>query len=268
MKTVLFLLLTIMVCVSCTKEPNEPTNPGNITVILNFGFASSGSITPKNTDSYLDFYNKYITSKILTPKTYEINFYGLNSNHIGTAIFGKWGSKQLVCLPPDRYKVYGTSRPTKYRVCGDTCYFKFNDTITITSTTEDITLKAIYDCSLILFDTTDVGTTKISADTTKWTFPAPFHNAVKQKMMKTEGYYHTFYFDGAANGVGYDKTILDLNITSRSSNLVYDSGYPINPPIVMHKSTDILLWLYMWTSGKYYYFNSTSNGYNLSPMTN
>jgi hypothetical protein len=262
MKTVLFLSLTIMMCLSCTKEPIDPANQGNVIVTLDFGFPASGNITAKSESSYLDFYTKYISSKVLTPKTYFLYFQGVNL-HNYIQVSGKWGIPLLVALPPDRYEVGGFSWPTKYSACGDTCYLKFNETVDITQTSTNITLKAIYDCSLILLDTTDVKSTKLIADTIKL---PQYRNTVKTTMMKSEDFYHTFLSNNATNGVGQDKIEgLSLKVTSRQKELI---THPEEIPFYRNKWVDIPLSLYIWEAGKYYYFSNTSNGYNLSPMTN
>ena len=267
MKTLLFLL-TIMLCVRCTKEPMDIPSTGNVKISIDYGFPSSGNITTKGTSVYLDFYNKYISSKILTPRTYSINFTSINL-HTAQTVEGEWGSKMLVSLAPDKYAIEGISHPTKYPVCGDTCYLKFHDTIDITQTSTNITLKAYYDCSLILLDTTDVKNTLFFADTTKWTYYTYFYKAVKKTMMKTEAFYHSFYSEGPANGDGYDKTNLYLNVVSRRTEPVIAMPTPMNPhpPTIENKSTTIVLWLYTWQPGKYYYFENTADVYNLTPMT-
>jgi hypothetical protein len=238
-------------------------NDGDVKISIDYGFPSTGNITAKGESPYLYFYNKYISSKVLTPKTYSINFTAINL-HTAQTVSGQWGSKMLVSLAPDKYAIEGVSQPLKYPVCGDTCYLKFHDTIDITQTSTNITLKAYYDCSLILLDTTDVKSTRFFADTTKWSFYTSFHNAVKTTMMKTEDFYHAFYFEGAANGDGYDKTQLYLNVISRRTETIPSP----TGPYVQNKSTTFILWLYEWEAGKYYYFENTDNGYTLTPMTN
>jgi hypothetical protein len=270
----LMIILTIILCISCIKEPIERTIPGNVNVTIDYAFPTrSGDITAKSLEPgiYLNFYNKYISSKVLTPRTYYLEFDGMNNNHYSTGASGIWGSKMLITLAPDRYVVKGYSHPTKYPVCGDTCYLKFHDTIDITHTSTNITLKAYYDCSLILLDTTNVKKTLFFADTTTWTFNMQFSNAVKKTMMKTEDFYHSFYSEGPANGDGYDKTQLYLTVTSRQwerpmpETPTPSNPHPSNTPV--NKSSIIALWLYTWTAGKYYYFEDTSDAYILTPMT-
>jgi hypothetical protein len=232
---------------------------GNVKISLDYGFASSGSITTKGVSSYLDFYNKYITSKVLTPRTYNLTFLGFSPlPNIAQGMQGKWGDKLFIPLPPGKYFVTGQSYPTKYDICGDTCYLSFHDTIYITQTTTNITLKAYYDCSLILLDTTDVKSTELFGNA-----PA---NSIKSTMMKGE-FYHSFYANGPANGAGQDKFDLNLKVTSRQIETIPSYDYPYIP-YTRNKAITMYLWYYTWEAGRYYYFSNTNNGYTLSPMGN
>jgi hypothetical protein len=269
MKTLIFFLLIIL-CLSCTKEAIEPTNPGNVTVTLNFGFPSSGNITAKSESPYLNFYTNYISSKVLTPKTYGLTFESIGvTPNFSQGINGKWGNKIFVPLPTGKYAVTGFSLPNadfvhpRYYICGDTCYLRFHDTITITQTSANITLRAYYDCSLLLIDTTDVKSTELYVDAPS-TLPV---DAIKPTMMKTNEFYHTFLRDGYDNGHGNDQIPLKLKVTSRQMVTVYDSG-PQNLPRTYNKSRTLYLYLFTWDAGKYYYFSNTDNGYALLPMIN
>jgi hypothetical protein len=263
MKTPIFLLLTIMMCLSCTKEPIESTETGNVTVTLNYVFPSrSGDITTKGESPYLGFYNKYISGKVLTPRTYYLVFESIGvTPNFAQAMGGKWGSKIFIPLPTGKYSVTGQSVPLKYNVCGDTCYLIFHDTINITQSSTDITLKAYYNCSLILLDTTDVKSTELF---TNDVLPA---DAIKPTMLKTADFYHIFYADGPANGNGCNKVNLNLKITSRQILTTQDEYFPFTI-YVRNKSLTMYLYLYKWDAGKYYYFEETANGYDLAPMTN
>jgi len=266
MKTLIFLLLVVMTCYGCTKDAIEPTSKENVYVTLDYALpVKSGDITAKG-GVYLDFYAKYVANKTLTPKTYYINFYD-GEKKVMASVSGTWGSKALVSLPPGTYATDGFSWPTSYGVCGDTAYLRFKDTVTITQTSTNLVLNAHYDCSLILLDTADVISTDIfmpATDTANFRFYQPYYQAVKKTMMKTEGFYHTFFFIGAAVGDGYDKTNLYLSVTERQ-RVVVD---PSNPDYMINKITTFPLSVYNWEAGKYYYFESTESGYNLTPMTN
>jgi hypothetical protein len=263
MKTLILLSLIITLCISCTKEPIETTNPGNVKISIDYTFpTNSGSMVTKSNPIYLDFYTKYIASKLLTPKTYSITFGGLNKNVVGR-VRGVWGAKQLVAFPPDRYVISGTSWPTKYNICGDTCSLKFCDTIDITQLTTNITLKAYYDCSLILVDTTNVKNTNYVISKA-WNYIVPFVDAVKSTMMKTDNFYYTFYNGDAMEGCS-PKNNINLNVYSRQIDQI---GTPYDPTAIIFKATTILLWFYTWEAGKYYYFGDSNGSYNLQPMTN
>jgi hypothetical protein len=268
MKKLSVLLILAFCTIRCTKIPDaaKDTITNKVSISLDYTFPSrSGDMAAKDGPTYLDFYNQYISSKILTPRTYYIMFTSLTL-HTGTGINGKWGNKVQAYIPPDRYEIDGYSQPTKYQVWGDTCYLKFHDTIDITKTSTDVTLKALYDCSLILLDTTDVKNTILHADTTKWTYPALFSNTVKKTMMKSGAFYNAFYSNGPANGDGYYKADLYLTVTSRRIDTTYSSVHGVQTIYVHNRTGEIVLSLYTWTPGKYYYFSESDNNYNLSPM--
>ena len=267
MKTLIYLFLATLTFIGCTKDTFEPISEENVYVTLDYAFpVKTGDMATKGESLYLDFYTEYIGSKILTPKTYYINFYDSKTKVI-TSVSGKWGDKSLVALPPGTYATEGISWPLNYVACGDTAYLRFKDTITITQTSTNLTLKAYYDCSLILLDTTGVLSTRLylpPSDTTNFNFYRPYYMSVKPTMMKTENFYHTFFFIGAAMGIGYDKVNLILEVVS-SYKLAVESPEGL---VLQNKNTRFPLFIYNWEAGKYYYFENTDSEYALTPMTN
>lgn len=245
MKTLFFLLTITMLCLSCTKETIEPdikqVKNDKVKVLIDYGFTSGNIKGPV----YMDFYNKYILSKTLTPRTYQLIFTNRDSTSFRTTAVGKWGINNFISLPQGKYIVTGESNPTEYVVCGDTCYLAFDDTISITSTTTSITLKAKYDCCLILIDTLNVKSTLLTKAVTS--NPSTFKNT----LMKTDEYYHTFARDYFLMGRDRFPVALTLQITKRDNNMV-----------------NMLLWEYTWQNGKYYYFANTGSGYTIPAMGN
>jgi hypothetical protein len=266
------ILLLILVCLSCTKQPIEPTNSKEVKISIDYAFPTrSGYITPKGSTDYLNFYTKYVEGKILTPKTYVLTFTRLDDystpessedfrNNLFVTV-GKWASKDQISILPGKYLVGGYSFPInrtiipgtpnnivimKNDIIGDTCYIEFHDTLTITQTTASITLKAKYACSLILLNTTDVLNTflKQSEDYYKdmgdWSF--------KTSMMKTEEFYHSFVRSEFVSGVPY----------------YYNIQLIVNK--IMNERVTINLWNYSWENSKYYYFEFANNNYTLAPM--
>ena len=67
---------------SCTKIPDaaKDTATDNVKISLNYAFpARTGDITAKGGSVYLDFYTKHIFGKILTPRTYYLEFDGIDN---------------------------------------------------------------------------------------------------------------------------------------------------------------------------------------------
>jgi hypothetical protein len=249
MKTLSILLILALCTIKCTKIPDaaQDVTTNNVKISLDYAFPShSGDMTTKDQPIYLDFYNKYIIGKILTPKTYILLFSG-QTNSFVTSATGKWGDKEFISLPPDKYVVDGTSVPTKYDIAGDTCYLTFHDTVDVTATTSNILLTAKYNCSLLLFDTTDVTSTLIQSDNSVYN-DKTLGYTFKTSMLKTEEFYSTFLLAGDYTGWQYGA--LDIYLYGRNNKQVYFGT-----------------WKYSFKPGKYYYFSSTDNSYTLVPMT-
>ena len=250
------MIIGALVFSSCAKIPDAANDAtSNVKVTLDYAFPHSGNITTKGlASSYLDFYTKYIESKLLTPRTYILLFTGHkgvdslpstgSTVYAGSVIqvIGKWGSNDLVSLPPDVYTVTGMSVPTQYDLAGDTCYLNFDDIITVTASTTSIVLKADYTCSLVLLDTTNVRGTSIVTERKVG------YSTYKPTMLKTDGFYSTFVV--ANSNIDENHYQLDLKVTTKDG------------PV------DIGLWSYHFTAGKYYYFGNTGSNYTLSQFTN
>ena len=244
------MIIGALVFSSCTKIPDaaKDTITANVKVSLNYAFPSrTGDITAKGGSVYLDFYTKYIFGKILTPRTYYLEFDGIDNPNFMLAVLGKWANKDLISVPSGKYIIQGYSYPTIYNISGDTCYLKFYDTINVTETIINITLAAKYDCSLILLDITNTQNVQLRNDGNfvngagNWTY--------KSTMMKSEEFYHTFIRGKSITGVNM---YVDLIITKEVPN----------------ERVTIFLWNYIWEAGKYYYFSNSDNNYTLSQFTN
>jgi hypothetical protein len=239
------ILLLILVCLSCTKQPIEPTDSKEVKISIDYAFPShSGDMTPKNSSNYLSFYTKYIESRVLTPRLYIITLAKteLYYEHAYSRTYGgKWGDHTLISVPTGKYHVTGGSIPQMYSASGDTCSFRFDDTITVISATTTLTLKARYTCFLILLDTMNVKSTRFEGEI--------YGSIYKTTMMKTEEYYHAF-IGGIPPPVSNEYYNLRLTITQKNN-----------------RETIIPLTDYTWQYGKYYYFGNTGNNYTLPPMT-
>jgi hypothetical protein len=240
MKTLVFLLLTIMMCIGCTKEP---TDSGNVKISIDYALTPrSADMATKGasiSDEYQAFFTKYIASRRLTPAKYVLNFEGVN-HHFKTQSIGKWANKDLITLPEDTYIVSGGSYPKIFQASGDTCYLAIQDTIIVNATSTSFILKATYDCYLLLFDNSNVALYSITespqSDESQVTgVHCPY-------MMKTENFYHIFC---RQNNITLDIELLD-HLTS--STYVFSN--------------------YKFDIGKYYYFEYVNGSYSLQPMIN
>jgi hypothetical protein len=244
MKTQLIRLILIFCMLGCTKISTEKdTTTTNVKVSLDY------KLTPRSdymatkaftiSEQYQSFYTKYIADRLLTPTCYALNFTGINGHFKTTAVVGKWANKDLITLPEDTYIVSGKSWPKKFMASGDTCYLSIQDTIIINANTTDITLKATYDCYLILFDNSNIAVYSITES------PMSDDPAISgehnPRMMKTENFYHIFC---VANNIIMSIETLD------------------------HMAANFIMSDYKFDLGKYYYFQYVGGTYNLTPMIN
>jgi hypothetical protein len=133
MKKMFYIGLLALALCSCSKEDGIIT-PQEIEFTLDYTFAESGSMTrATGAEAYGDFYNKYIKTKLLTPKTYSLTFKNSNGYDV-LKVSGKWGDKNTVRLPSGNYTISGTSHPVvdKYQIIpSDSVYMRFEEDITI-----------------------------------------------------------------------------------------------------------------------------------------
>lgn len=243
-KLVVFLLVTAFALSACSKDGNviSPEGPQLVKVSLDYSLLESGSMTRSGDNIYTSFYEKYIKTKILTPKTYLLTF---NSDKATLEVIrqGVWENNDAIELFEGSYSVSGNSTPKfsnmKYPdvyVC-DSLYLKFNENISISKNTTNITLKGIYDCYLLLFDATNISSIKASFDRDVMALP------------KKDNIYYLFvesdYYATASSSTQY----LNINIVRPNGTTVY-----------------LNIGKLKLQKGKYYYFNDVTNSFDIDPM--
>ncbi len=239
-KLVILLLITTTMFSACSKENNVESQLVN--VMLDYSLFESGSMTRSGDDVYISFYEKYIKTKILTPKTFSLTF---NSNNTTMEIIrqGVWDNNDGIELLAGDYNVSGNSgpifNPAKYPeayVC-DSLYIKFDENITINKNTINIMLKGIYNCYLLLFDATNIYSITVSIDRELRVLP------------KIDNVYYLFvesdYYATASSPASY----LYINITR-------PDGATVNINVGKLKLE----------KGRYYYFNDTTSSFDIEPM--
>lgn len=234
MKKTLLTTGIVFFCLSCSnnseQEIIEPKQ--EVEVTLDYTFVENGSMLKSGESVYTSFYNSYIKTKKLTPKTYELTF----KNKEGAIVAvqrGYWDKKDGIRLPEGEYQITGTSAPTKNYI--DTVSIMFDEKVTIKKDQSSLVLTAKYDSYLLMFDT----------------------NTISSIEYRTSGIGNNNYYS-------VSKTT-DIYCMFLKSFLFTTNNYLRVKRITKYES-NIYLDNLPFEKGKYYYFNDMTNSFNIPPM--
>lgn len=224
-----------------SDEPKE-----EVELKLDYTFAESGSMTRATGEEvYTEFYDKYIKTKVLTPRNYTLTFTRVGITGSIIEIKSAWNNNDCVRLPEGEYYVNGTSYPIEnYTEIGgindlpsDTVYLEFNETVKITKDMSTLVLNAKYNSFLMLFDTEN--TSKIEL---------VISNNVVKELSKDSNCYWLFARTKYTykNGV---TSYFTSRITRNDNNAV-----------------DVVFGRLPMQFGKYYYFNDMTNSFDIPMM--
>lgn len=242
-KLILFMMLAVAMVASftsCSSKGDEPTPPPQeVDVKLDYAFFEQGSMSRSGESVYESFYNDYIKTKILAPYSYRLIFYV--EDDVMADMEGPW-SGAGIRLKEGNYKVQGYSNPKIHSndasgeyVC-DSLFLDFNEPVSITKTTEKVTLSAKYNCFLLLFNAENIKS-----------ITASFGN---KKLAQAGNVYYLF--------VRQNYYVTSSYTTWLSLNIVKKDGTKISYSL---KGND-------FEKGKYYYFNDMTNSFDIDPMVN
>lgn len=242
LKSMLLMMVTSLMCSSCTKEENQGASQ-EVSFTLDYTFVEGGSMTrAAGAEVYDYFYEKYIKTKNLTPTTYSLTFKEKENRNIVLTIDGTWTDPTGVRLPEGEYIVTGKSQPIEketyydYEYPSDTVYLTFDEEVKIVKDMSSLTLTANYDAFLLLFDVNNTKKISMRPDSRLLTSDENvFWLFMRDKMYRTSS--------------GSSKGYYDLSITRKNEDKI-----------------DIVLENIVFEKGKYYYFNDMSNSFNLPPM--
>ena len=246
MKKILGLMLLCVASVLCSCEKEYV--PQEVELSLDYTFIESGSMSRANGEEiYANFYDKYIKTKVLTPKTYELKFY--NKDEVVLEIADLWSHKHGIRLPEGEYTVTGISHPIekvldRQYFPSDSLYLRFNEKVNITKDMTILTLTALYDSYLLLFDSSNINNIKLGTD---GKLPADNQPSCKQLAN-----------DGINVWIALKKNSYPSNGYTRYYSLTILRNNE-------HTSTILLEDLPMQI-GKYYYFNDMTNSFDIPPM--
>lgn len=212
----MMLIMVSMMCVCSSCSEDEIYVPQEVAFTLDYTFAESGSMTRATGEEvYSSFYDKYIKTKQLTPTTYSLTFTN---------------------------KETGSSAPRiKTGSPSDTVYISFSETIHMTKDMTNLTLTAIYDSYLLLFDAQNISKCRFIHDTS--------NNSQT-------------YINKDLNNTGevFNLFIKDFNYTTST----YRPFVELTRPDGM--ISKIYLNKFPFEKGKYYYFNDMTNSFDIPKM--
>lgn len=224
-----------------SDEPKE-----EVEFKLDYTFSESGDMTRATGEEvYTEFYDKYIKTKVLTPKSYTLEFIPKGESNSVIKINGNWNDKDCVRLPEGEYTVIGTSYPLEeYAKIGikelpsDTVYISFNETVNIVNDMTTLTLNAKYDSFLLLFDREN--TSKIEL------------NETSKQLSCDESCYWLFAKETSwtnwDNGFSFTHYL--------GAKIIRNNGVEV----------DVEFGKLSLTKGKYYYFNDMTNSFDIPMM--
>lgn len=144
---------------SCEKEDQQEET---VSVYLTYTIsANDGQEMPgtKATSSEVfdEFFQRIKTGELVAP-SYNLTFTEKNSGAV-YMVEGTWAGQDMITLRTGTYIVAGTSTATGENI-QEKCSLKFEDEITLDTNSKTISLKANYDCSLIVFSDVSIAQLK------------------------------------------------------------------------------------------------------------
>ena len=185
-----------------------------------------------NAEVFDDFYQKIKTGDLVAP-SFELTLTEVSSGVVYT-FKGKWNSHDLLTLRTGTYRVVGKSTADGDNI-QEKCSFTFDEQIDISITSNVIILHAKYDCSLLIFNNEKIQTLQ------------NFNGSALASFFTFSTYKYAFV-----------------------NNTLYDVPKK-NDAYILGKYTDdaefkIFTGNLNFEKGKYYVYNSISNGFDVPPM--
>lgn len=239
----MMLIMASFVCFTACSNDDEPYLPQDVEFTLDYTFINSGAMAKATrtigAEVYNDFYEKYIETRKLTPTTYSLTFTNQETGAVAT-INGRWDKKDGIRLPEGTYNVSGTSIPQEgdFKEWSDSVYLVFNETVSLKKDDTKLTLTAIYDSFLLMFDTEN--TSKISCECRGFT------STNKKGVPNDDKQFWIFMQKTYYDSKSHDFYLLVTRNDGQKSTI---------------KLVDI-----PFEKGKYYYFNDMTNSFDIPRM--
>lgn len=239
-------IIVLLMCIlsigltACSKgedshEGQKTTDEAKVCFVYTLDTSTGNSMTraaSTNEEVFNEFYAKIKTGELVA-ENYDLTLTEVTTG-VKYTFKGKWNSHDLVTLRTGTYKVIGTSTSEGENI-QEKSSFTFNEQVEISITSKVITLHANYDCALLIFNKSDIQSlqnfngTDLASFFTFSTYKYAFVNdLLYQDNKKNEAYILGKYTDNA-----------EFQIFTGNLN---------------------------FEKGKYYVYNSVSNGFDIPPM--
>lgn len=233
------LVLSVTSCGGDEANNETPTPPTPTEAKVYFVYTidtSTGDLmtrgTKTNSEVFDEFYQKILTGDLVAP-SFELTFTEVSSGVVYT-FKGNWNSHDLLTIRTGTYRVVGKSTAEGDNV-QEKCSFTFDEQIDINITSDVITLHAKYDSYLLIFNKAEIQTLQ------------NFNGSDLASFFTFNSYKYAFV-----------------------NNTLYDVDKK-NEAYILGKYTDdaefkIYTGNLNFEKGKYYIYNSISNGFDVPPM--
>ena len=217
------------------EEIQDP-NKAKVTFVYTLDTSNSGTMSRATTNEevFNEFYAKITSGELVAP-SYSLTLTEVNTGVVYT-FNGNWNSHDLITLNTGTYSVVGTST-----VDGDNiqekCSFTFDEQIEIRATSNVITLHANYDCFLLIFNDSQISLLQNYNGTTISSF------------FNYNNYKYAFVNNKLYNDAKKSSAYILGKYTDNAEFKIFTSNLNFE-------------------KGKYYVYNSVSNGFDVPPMEN
>ena len=205
-----------------------------VTFIYTLDTSNGGSMSRAitNAEVFNEFYAKITSGELVAP-SYNLTLTEVTTGAVYT-FNGKWDSHDLVTLRTGTYNVVGESKAEGENI-QDKCSFTFNEQIEINAESSTITLHANYDCFLLIFNNSQIESLE------------NYNGSVQSSFYTFETYKYAFVND-------------KLFIEEQKNNAYILGKYTDNAEFKIFTGN------LKFEKGKYYVYNSVSNGFDVPPM--
>ena len=148
----------ILGIISCSSDENENfQEPENVkvTFIYTLDTSNGGSMSRATTNEevFNEFYAKITSGELVAP-SYSFTLTEVNTGVVYT-FNGQWDSHNFITLNTGTYRIVGTSTAEGAGI-QEKCSFTFDEQIEVNASSNVITLHANYDCYLLIFNNAQI----------------------------------------------------------------------------------------------------------------